>query len=55
VVADGQALNMTLISYAGQLSFGLVGCRRSLPHLQRLLDHLDAELIALERLLGVPA
>jgi WS/DGAT/MGAT family acyltransferase len=52
VIADGQALNMTLISYAGQLSFGLVGCRRSLPHLQRLLDHLDAELVALERALG---
>jgi diacylglycerol O-acyltransferase len=40
---------MTLISYKGELSFGLVGCRRSLPHLQRLLDHLDNELGALEK------
>jgi hypothetical protein len=49
VIADGQALNMTLISYNGQLSFGLVGCRRSLPHMQRLLEHLDNELGALEK------
>jgi WS/DGAT/MGAT family acyltransferase len=49
VIADGQALNMTLISYNGQLSFGLVGCRRTLPHMQRLLEHLDTELGALEK------
>ncbi len=52
VIADGQALNMTLISYAGQLSFGLVACRRSVPHMQRMLDHLDTELTALEEAFG---
>ena len=48
VPADGQALNITLTSYDGKLSFGITGCRRTVPHLQRLLDHLESELQALE-------
>jgi diacylglycerol O-acyltransferase len=44
---DGQALNITCTSYSDMISFGLTGCRRSVPHLQRLLAHLDAELDAL--------
>jgi diacylglycerol O-acyltransferase len=35
------------------MEFGLVGCRRSVPHLQRLLGHLDDELNALEKAVGV--
>ncbi|WP_026426008.1 WS/DGAT/MGAT family O-acyltransferase [Actinokineospora inagensis] len=46
---EGQALNITVTSYAGSLEFGLTGCRRSAPHLQRLLTHLDTELTDLER------
>jgi hypothetical protein len=49
IPVDGQAINITLTSYADQLAFGIVGCRRSVPHLQHLLAHLDAELVALER------
>ncbi len=49
----GQALNITCTSYAGQMGFGLTGCRRRLPHLQRLLTHLDDELTALETAAGV--
>ena len=45
----GMALNITCTSYAGTLAFGLTGCRRTVPHLQRLLTHLDDELAALER------
>ncbi|PPK61355.1 wax ester/triacylglycerol synthase family O-acyltransferase [Actinokineospora auranticolor] len=45
---EGQALNITVTSYDGSVEFGLTGCRRSVPHLQRLLTHLDAELSALE-------
>ena len=45
----GMALNVTCTSYAGQMGFGLTGCRRSLPHLQRLLTHLEDELAALEK------
>jgi diacylglycerol O-acyltransferase / wax synthase len=46
---DGQAVNITLTSYLDKLAFGIVGCRRSVPSLQRMIDHLDAELVALER------
>lgn len=52
-VLDGQALNITLISNADNLDFGLVGCRRSVPHLQRLLAHLESSLKDLERAVGV--
>jgi len=45
---DGQALNITITSYAGYLDFGLTGCRRNVPHLQRLLTHLDDSLKELE-------
>jgi len=48
IPVDGQAVNITLTSYGGKLAFGIVGCRRSVPHLQRLIDHLDTELAALE-------
>ncbi|MDF2696005.1 MAG: Wax ester synthase/acyl-CoA:diacylglycerol acyltransferase [Labilithrix sp.] len=32
----GYALNITVQSYAGSLNFGFIGCRDTLPHLQRL-------------------
>jgi diacylglycerol O-acyltransferase / wax synthase len=48
IPVDGQAVNITLTSYVDKLAFGIVGCRRSVPHLQRMIDHLDAELGALE-------
>ncbi len=50
---NGMALNITCNSYAEDMDFGLTGCRRSVPHLQRLLGHLDDELGALERATGV--
>jgi len=53
IPVDGQALNITCTSYADALAFGLTGCRRSVPHLQRLLGHIDAELDALEHAAGV--
>jgi diacylglycerol O-acyltransferase len=49
----GLGLNITCVSYDGQMSFGLTGCRRTVPHLQRLLTNLDDEVAALERSLGV--
>ncbi|SPM34050.1 bifunctional wax ester synthase/acyl-coadiacylglycerol acyltransferase [Mycobacterium rhizamassiliense] len=52
-ILDGQALNITLVSNNGMLDFGLVGCRRSVPHLQRLLAHLESSLKDLERAVGV--
>ncbi len=50
---NGMALNITCNSYADDMDFGLTGCRRSVPHLQRLLTHLDDELTALEKAAGV--
>jgi diacylglycerol O-acyltransferase / wax synthase len=50
---DGQALNITCTSYSDALAFGLTGCRRTVPHLQRLLTYLDDELVALERAAGL--
>jgi diacylglycerol O-acyltransferase len=53
IPTDGQALNITCTTYVDQLGVGLTGCRRSVPHLQRLLGHLDEELTALEQAVGV--
>ncbi|AKS36060.1 WS/DGAT/MGAT family O-acyltransferase [Mycolicibacterium goodii] len=52
IALDGQALNMTVVSNAHNLDFGLVGCRRSVPHLQRLLGHLEDSLKDLETASG---
>jgi WS/DGAT/MGAT family acyltransferase len=49
----GQALNITLTSYGDNLGFGLTGCRRRVPHLQRLLTHLETSLLELERAVGL--
>lgn len=46
---EGQALNITVTSYAGTLEFGLTGCRRTVPHLQRLLGFLEDSLVELEK------
>jgi diacylglycerol O-acyltransferase / wax synthase len=45
----GQALNITVTSYLERMEFGLTGCRRHVPHLQRLLTHLETALSDLER------
>lgn len=53
IPVDGLALNITCTSYSDELAFGLTGCRRSVPHLQHLLGHLDDELLLLESAAGV--
>jgi diacylglycerol O-acyltransferase len=50
---DGQAVNITLTNNADNLDFGLVGARGSVPHMQRLLSHLEDSLKELERAVGV--
>ncbi len=50
---NGMALNITCTSYDGLMCFGLTGCRRTVPHLQRLLTFLDNEVKALEKAAGV--
>jgi diacylglycerol O-acyltransferase len=48
IALDGQAINITLTSRAGYLDVGIIGCRRTVPHLQRLLLHLESSLSELE-------
>ena len=50
---NGMALNITCTSYDGSMMFGLTGCRRTVPHLQRMLTHLDDEVAALEKAAGI--
>lgn len=53
IAMDRLALNMTLTSYNGQVEFGLIGCRRTLPSMQRMLDHLEEGLAELEATAGL--
>lgn len=53
LVIDRMALNITLTSYVDSLEFGIIGCRRTLPSMQRLLDHLERALIDLESAAGI--
>lgn len=48
IPTENQALNITCLSYADHLEFGLVGCRLAVPRLQRLLDYLEDSLQELE-------
>ncbi|MBT0566115.1 wax ester/triacylglycerol synthase family O-acyltransferase [Williamsia sp. CHRR-6] len=52
IVMDGQALNITLTSNVDKLDFGITGCRRSVPSLQRFIHHLEDSLAELEKAVG---
>ncbi|MFF3569730.1 wax ester/triacylglycerol synthase family O-acyltransferase [Nocardia jiangxiensis] len=45
---DGQAMNITVTSTADSFDVGIVGCRRAVPQLPTLIDHLDTALTELE-------
>lgn len=45
---EGQVLNITCVSYAGQLNVGFTGSRDSLPHLQKIAVYLGEALDELE-------
>ena len=46
---NGQALNITAVSYAGEFGIGYTGCRDSIPSLQRIAVYSGEELERLER------
>lgn len=48
LIPDGQALNITTTSYVDRMSFSLTACRKTLPRIQRMLQHLDDAIVALE-------
>jgi WS/DGAT/MGAT family acyltransferase len=45
---DGQALNVTAVSYAGEFCVGFTGCRDSLASMQRIAVYCGEEMQALE-------
>ena len=49
-VFHGFALNITFISYHGNLDFGIIACRHSVPHMQRIIDYLEESLVELEEM-----
>jgi WS/DGAT/MGAT family acyltransferase len=49
-LAHGQALNITVMSYAGGLFFGFTACHDRVPHMQRLAVYVGEALDELERL-----
>jgi diacylglycerol O-acyltransferase len=49
ILIDGIALNITLTSRHDFVDFGLIACRKTLPHMQRLLDYLEQSLKELEQ------
>ncbi len=51
-IVDGVGLNMTLMSYNGNLDFGLVADRDMVPDVWSLIDYLGEELDVLEKLAG---
>jgi diacylglycerol O-acyltransferase len=48
IPTHGMALNITCTSYAGTINFGFIGCRDTLPHLQRLAVYCGDALVELE-------
>ena len=49
----GYGLNITVVSYVDTLNFGFIGCRDTVPHLQRLAVYSRDALEELEQALGL--
>lgn len=46
---EGQAVNITICTNNRNLEFGITACRTSVPHVQRLIHHLEDALAELEK------
>jgi WS/DGAT/MGAT family acyltransferase len=51
-IADGAALNITVMSYMGTMYFGLVGCREVVPDVGVIAAHVDDALDELRKAAG---
>lgn len=49
MISEGQAVNITVTRYADKITFGVVGDRKAVPHLQRMLVHLESAVADLEK------
>ena len=54
-IADGQGLNITVMSLDGQLHFGLIADRQLVPDLDAMAQYLVEELAILTQAVGLPA
>jgi diacylglycerol O-acyltransferase len=52
-IFHGFALNITLVGYRGNLDFGIMACRATLPQIQRLIDYLEESVVELEEMAGI--
>ena len=52
---NGEALNISVLSYGDRFNLGFTGCRDTLPHMQRVAVYTGETLAELERVLGLPA
>ena len=43
IVTDGMAMNITLVTNGQNVDFGIIACRRSVPHCRRAVDDVCAE------------
>jgi len=50
---DGAAANFTVVSNFESLDFGIVACRKSVPHVQRLIAYMEDSLVELEDAAGL--
>jgi diacylglycerol O-acyltransferase len=49
LLTRGYALNITQVSYAGSMEFGVLADRHNLPTIQRMIDHFEDGLALLEK------
>jgi diacylglycerol O-acyltransferase / wax synthase len=54
-LADGQGLNMTVMSYLGVIYFGLVACPDCVPDVHRLAHYVNDAVEELKKVAAPPA
>jgi hypothetical protein len=52
IVVHGVALNITVQSYDGKMDFGFIACRRAMPGVRDLAQHVQAAFDELQQLLA---
>ncbi len=52
IVAHSMAMNITLVTYDKNVDFGILACRRNVPHVQRMIDYMEDALQELEEVAG---